>query len=99
MRLGVVSVTDQPPRQMFTPVYVSIEEATKPKEGYTAMLDRWWVVHPEHGLTFAKFKSFRAPQCNHDRRLPEDLIASFYPGHEARFMPLVFVRPEPEDRW
>jgi len=77
-------------------VYRSIEDATTPREGYVAKLDRWWVAHPERGIAFAKFRGYLAPQCNHDRRLPEHMVREMYPGHEVIHLDVVFVPQERE---
>lgn len=78
--------------------YMTLEEAATPRDG-TVYTDRWWVAHPEKGLAFYRASPrtrHRAPQCNHDIRMAEHLIASIYPGHVPRYMPVVFLGHTPE---
>jgi hypothetical protein len=76
--------------------YLDFEKAGQPRDGQV-VTDRWWVVHPERGLAFYRVaRDYRAPQCNHDRRLVNSLIADLYPGHEARHVAVVFMGPDGE---
>ena len=77
--------------------YIPLEEAVTPKNGLTAMTDRWWVAHPEMGLAVWNRGSLRSPQCNSERLIVDDIIEKMYPGHEAVFMPLVFWKES--DAW
>lgn len=76
--------------------YTPIEEATTPRDG-TVLTNRWWVVHPEHGLTFWKLSAkdtYRAPQCNSDRAISEHVCNQIHPGHEVRFVEAVYLGHE-----
>lgn len=82
--------------------YVSIEEATKPRDG-EVLCNRWWVVHPEKGLAFFRMNPrarHRAAQCNHDRAIVEHFCTTMYPGHQPQLIEAVFTGPAPQgDQW
>lgn len=78
--------------------YVGFEEATTPRDG-DVLTNRWWVVHPEHGVAFYRLRPkdpYRAPQCNHHERIARDICEKLYPGHEVRLIPAVFVGHPPQ---
>lgn len=66
--------------------YISFEDAATPRDGL-AMIDRWWIVHPDKGL--AVWKGF-SPQCNRRPEIGESLL-KHYPGHEVRFIPVAYT--------
>lgn len=75
--------------------YVALDEATRPRDG-EVLTDRWWVVHPYRGLAFYRpdpKRRFRAPQCNHSEAIIDSFCADMYPGHDAIFVPVVYVGP------
>lgn len=80
-------------------IYVPIEVATTPMNG-EALVNRWWTVHPQHGLAFYWIANgyYRteepAPQCNQNRYVAEKLCRSIHQDgdHEVRFVPVVFAR-------
>lgn len=73
--------------------YVSIAEATTPRDG-EVLTNRWWVVHPEHGITFYRMdRRYRAPQCNSDERISRHICDKMYPGHDIQFIPAVYTGP------
>jgi hypothetical protein len=81
--------------------YVPFDEATTPKDG-EVLTNRWWVVHPEHGLAYFSRRPtdrHKSAQCNGDRRLPEKMVGEMYPNHEVRFMPVVFTGQYREEEW
>jgi len=73
--------------------FVSIDKATSPRDGMV-LTDRWWIVHPDHGVAFYQpYGRGWSAQCNTDRRLPDSLVDS-YPAHlglTVRHLPAVFV--------
>lgn len=73
--------------------YVPIEEATTPRDG-EVITNRWWVVHPEHGLTFWRLSpkdTYRAPQCNSNEAITRDIASKIHPDHEVRLIPAVYL--------
>jgi len=81
--------------------FVSIDKATAPRDGMV-LTDRWWIVHPDHGIAFYQPYPRRgwSAQCNADRRLPYSLVDS-YPAHfglTVRHIPAVFVGSWDEER-
>lgn len=69
-------------------IYMPLDEATTPKQGRTCHVDRWWIVHPEKGLTF--YKSRRSPQCNDWEHGAREWARRF-PGHEVRKIPVAYI--------
>lgn len=69
-------------------IYVSEAEATTPRQGKTCHVNRWWIVHPEKGLTF--YQTTRSPQCNDDERGVR-LWCERFPGHVVKQIPAVFI--------
>jgi hypothetical protein len=81
--------------------YVSIEDATTPRDGQV-LTNRWWVVHPEHGVTFVKMtpkSRHRASQCNHDEAIVRHIAAQIHPGHGVQFIEAVYIGHQPEGEW
>lgn len=75
--------------------YKDLAEATTPEDGYVVYANRWWVVNPEGtAITFARFGSHRAPQCNHDVRITRSLTERLYPDHGVMFVPVVYLPRE-----
>lgn len=66
--------------------YIPHDVAHVPRDG-ECRVNRWWIVHPEKGLAVWKNVS---PQCNSSREIVESLLEN-YPGHELRWMGLVFL--------
>jgi len=76
-------------------IYVPIEEATKPKTGYT-YIDRYWVFHNTKGLPFLDLEGKghlhqSAPQCSTDSGITRHMRDSFYPDHEIKKLSIVFT--------
>lgn len=69
-------------------IYVSMEEATTPKQGRTCHVNRWWVIHPEKGLTF--YKNRRSPQCN-DWGPGVVAWGKRFPGHVVDQVPVAYI--------
>lgn len=82
--------------------YVPEDIATTPAEGH-CFVNRWWAVHPEHGVAFyaASRRLFLdpgetdepSPQCNSDERTARALTARINPGCIVKHIPAVFVGP------
>ena len=73
-------------------IYIPIETAITPAEGH-AYVNRWWSVHPEHGVAFW-YQPFGyeqsedpSPQCNASEAAARALNKD---GHEIKFFPVVF---------
>lgn len=79
--------------------YLPIAEATTPKDGHVIYADRWWVVNPEGtAITFARLSArYRSPQCNHDRRVTDQLIGVWYPDHIPKLIPCVYLPPQHDE--
>lgn len=69
-------------------VYVPYEEAVTPKQGRVCHVNRWWIVHPEKGLTF--YKSRKSPQCNDYEFAVRDWAKRF-PGHVVQQIPVAYI--------
>lgn len=81
--------------------YIPEEIATTPAEGH-CYVNRWWSVHPEHGVAF--YSSTRrpllepgeedepAPQCNQDEYTARELTRRNKPDCEVKFIPVVYLR-------
>lgn len=58
-------------------VKIPIEQATKPKDGYVCMTDRWWLVEDGCVLGYKidgeKSKDTPSPQCNTVKEIVERL--------------------------
>ncbi len=79
----------------FTVEHLDIDEATTPKDGHVVYANRWWVVNPERtAITFARFGSYRSPQCNHDERITRGVM-ELYPNHEVMLLPAVYLPRQP----
>lgn len=74
-----------------TVLAVPIGALSTPRDG-SVMTDRWWVVRDGRAL-FWRGKGMRgwSPQCNHDRRLPEQLVRKLHPGATVEFIHAAFV--------
>jgi hypothetical protein len=76
--------------------HVPLEQATTPTNG-EAICDRWWAVHPEHGVCFyAQVSGYGrseepSPQCNPSEHVSKTLIERYKPDHENRLLPVVFM--------
>lgn len=81
-----------------------IPEATAatPIEG-TAIVNRWWTVHPDKGLTFYATRKRPygmepgeqdepSPQCNSNEYTARHLQQKLYPDCETRLIPVVFMQ-------
>ena len=82
-------------------VYLSKETAIHgPSHGFCQVYpNRFWIVHPEQGLVFAKFPGDRglgSPQCNGNKSIAERFVAD-YPGCSVEFIERVFVPIELQD--
>ncbi|MEM9468369.1 MAG: hypothetical protein AAGA90_23575 [Actinomycetota bacterium] len=78
-----------------------IEEVTAPKDGATALVDRWWVVVDGCVLGYqaktdgpGAFRHMGSPQCNSDRRVVDHRLGLAWgvPGSTVQQIPLVFWR-------
>jgi hypothetical protein len=79
----------------YTIVYLAKEAAINgPKDGFCRVMSNYfWVVHPENGLVFAKFRGdhgLGSPQCNTNKSLADRFVNS-YPGCTVEFYERVFV--------
>jgi hypothetical protein len=66
--------------------YIPFAAAMTPRDGQV-YCDRWWIVHPEKGLTVWRGI---APQCNRNKALG-DLLLKHYPGHEMRHFDVAYT--------
>lgn len=82
--------------------YVPEDVATTPAEGH-CFVNRWWTVHPEHGVAFyaANRRSFfhepgdeeePCPQCNSDEYTARELSRCNHPDCEVKLIPTVFIQ-------
>lgn len=76
-------------------VYLRREQAIGgPDTGFCQVYSkRFWIVHPENGLVFAKFRGDRglgSPQCNGNKTITDKFLES-YPGCSVEFFERVFV--------
>lgn len=69
-------------------IYMSLEDATTPRQGAVCHVNRWWIVHPTKGLTF--YRTRRSPQCNDWEPGVRDWLKRF-PGHEVRQIPVAYI--------
>lgn len=75
----------------FEMVCVPVDVATTPTNGY-AMVNRWWTVHPERGVVFARWRDGEvSPQCNPSESMSKRLTQQLWPDCESRFIPVVFM--------
>jgi len=69
------------------------EAISGPQGGFCAVYrDRWWVCHPEHGLTFfwsRGVKGLGSPQCNASENIAVRLGKPVWAV--LKFLPVVFV--------
>lgn len=83
--------------------YIPEELATTPAEGH-CFVNRWWAVHPEHGVAFycTRRRHFDlgpgeidepSPQCNANEATARVLTARINPDCVVKFIPAVFVGP------
>lgn len=78
-------------------VQIPIEELTKPKDGYTVMLDRYWVVLNGKALFYKSSQQYTSPQCNDNKALAAYLKDKCYPeGTEIQFIPIAYVKDNME---
>jgi hypothetical protein len=77
-------------------LYVNKKIASEPKSG-EAIVDNWWVVHPEHGLAFScilsgRYKSSRPHAfCSEHKDIIETTRdRAFGPPHVIEKIPVVF---------
>jgi len=79
--------------------FVSIDKATQPKDGFCMIYkDRWWSTHPEKGILFwSSSPRSRAPQCNENKAITQDLVTKLYPWAVVVFLPWVFEATDPKD--
>lgn len=67
--------------------FISMEEATTPREGTSVMLNRWWSVDPERGLMVWRKYSV---QCNQHESIARK-VGAMYPWADTVFMPIVYL--------
>jgi hypothetical protein len=68
--------------------FMSLEQAKAPKEHIVYnIVNSWWVVHPEKGLTFWG-KGYGSPQCNTNEAISKRL---YPPWGEVKFIERVFA--------
>lgn len=85
-------------------LYVPISLATTPANG-RCLVDRYWTVHPERGLAFwfepkGYYRSEEpAPQCNSSEVVCLTMTVRLYPGHECRFVPVVYLAHANREMW
>ena len=82
--------------------YVPEDVATIPAEGH-CFVNRWWAVHPEHGVAFyaSRRRPFLepgeedepSPQCNSNETTARILTQRINPDCVVKFIPAVFVGP------
>ncbi len=77
--------------------YLAPTEATRPRDGVTVWVDRWWVGDPQRGRVCCG--TDRTPQCNTNYKLAEGLRAFLYPDAQLWFVPLVFMPPVRDRAW
>lgn len=85
-------------RLTFTP----LDELTKPRNGFEAVVDHYWIVDPARGAAFAsRTKKFPllSPQCNRDRNLTERLNSELYgnAGFEVQQIPVAYIHRGDDD--
>lgn len=90
-----MTVEADDPRLSFVP----IEKATELKPNLCMVYkDLFWAVHPEKGLVFwTPNKKTRAPQCNSNRIVTEEIVARMYPWAEVKQIPWVIERTTPSE--
>jgi len=77
-------------------MYVPLSVATQPING-ECLCNRWWIVHLNRGLAFYWVGKgcYRmdepAPQCNANEHITRRLMEQLWPGHECRFLPVVYL--------
>lgn len=82
--------------------YIPEDLATTPAEGH-CFVNRWWSVHPEHGVAFYadNRRSFfhepgdeeePSPQCNSDEFTARELTRRSKPDCIVKFIPAVYLR-------
>lgn len=71
--------------------YVPLSEATKPKDG-ECLTNRWWVYKPDEGILFVKVAKVNySPQCNSNKIITEGIRDKLYPGHDIRYVEVVYL--------
>lgn len=70
-------------------VKIKVEEAILPKDGWTVLTNRWWIVKDECVMLFKGW----SPQCNSEKKISESIRDKIYPGAVVRFLEAVFVPP------
>lgn len=81
-------------------LYVPEKQAIEPLDG-RCIVNSWWVVHPHRGLAFYEYGADApSPQCNVDHRVLASACrpGDMYEGHEAKFIPAVFVEHAVRER-
>lgn len=81
-----------------TVLAVPIEALSTPRDG-DVLTNRWWVVRDGRAL-FYRGQRMRgwAPQCNSDRRLPEQLTERLHPEATVEFVPIAYLGHWNDDR-
>jgi len=66
-------------------LYVKISDAIVPRDGYTVMLNRWWVTKDD---CLVYYRDMLHPQCNTDVRITKRLCE--ISGGVVKFIPIVY---------
>lgn len=66
-------------------VKYKVEEVTKPKDGTTVWMDKYWVVSPDNEICI--FNGI-TPLCNSVLSITERMCPE---GYSAKFIPLVYL--------
>lgn len=69
-----------------TVTYVSLDEATTPRDG-PVLTNRWWIYKPDQGIIFVN----KYPQCNQYQRPMESVRKLIYPDAELIHLDVVFI--------
>lgn len=78
--------------------HVPMDLAVRPEDG-ACLSGRWWLVHPKLGLAFlADKKGDPLPVCRSHELAARALRDEFYPKHELRRIPAVFLQHATELR-
>ena len=81
-------------------VFLAEEQLLEAKGHCDVLKNKWWVVHPDKGLTFYSRRGSlkgSSPQCNSSRSVATTLATRMYPWAIIKQIPIVLVPIDLDD--
>lgn len=84
--------------------YMDVRDAQKAGGLCLVLRNRWWIMHPKHGIAFGQFvqrpdqsAAWGTPQCNASYEIASKFITPAWTGHGLVYMPVVIVPSKPSE--